>query len=160
MPNGEPTLTPQISRPELHEQGRIPIAKQVVVGALGLRLLAVRGDNNRRISAVENSVAYRVAVHHEAGRAQQIAPIGFCPRSGAKDVVRQNALIGTDSAVVRHKFNDSTSIEIRARNEDVQNYLDSRLSQSDSKLVRDFNEEIKTRIIERVDGMFVSGIAV
>ena len=53
------------------------------------------------------------------------------------------------------KFNDSTSIEIRARDEDVRKYLDSHISQSESKLLKANREEIKTKIIEAVDGMYV-----
>jgi hypothetical protein len=60
---------------------------------------------------------------------------------------------------IRAKFTDSTCIEIRARNEDIRNYLVIRTTQSDSNLVRDYCEEIKTRIIEAVDGMCVPGVA-
>lgn len=60
---------------------------------------------------------------------------------------------------IKAKFTDSACIEIRARNEDIQNYLVTRTTQSDSNLVRDHCEEIKTRIIEAVDGMCVPGVA-
>ena len=54
------------------------------------------------------------------------------------------------------KFKHSNLIEIRARDEDVRKYLDSRISQSESKLLKANHEEIKSKIIEAVDGMYVA----
>jgi len=53
------------------------------------------------------------------------------------------------------KFNDSTSIEIRARDEDVRKYLDSHISQSESTILKAHREEIKTKITKAVGGMYV-----
>jgi hypothetical protein len=56
---------------------------------------------------------------------------------------------------ITEKFNGSTSLEIRARDEDVQKYLDGRISQSESKFLKSYREEIKAEITKAVDGMYV-----
>ncbi|RFU33238.1 hypothetical protein B7463_g3094, partial [Scytalidium lignicola] len=53
------------------------------------------------------------------------------------------------------QFHDSRSIEIRAHDEDIRMYLDNHISDSGSKLLKDIHEEIKIKIIEAVDGMFL-----
>jgi hypothetical protein len=53
------------------------------------------------------------------------------------------------------KFNECTSIEIRARDEDVRKYLETQILQSESKVLKDYCEEVQTRIVEAVDGMYV-----
>lgn len=52
------------------------------------------------------------------------------------------------------KFIDSISREIRAHDEDIGTYLDSYISKSELKLLKDIREEIKTKIIEAVGGMY------
>jgi hypothetical protein len=54
---------------------------------------------------------------------------------------------------ITEKFNGSTTLEIRAHNEDVRQYLDGRISQSGQKLLETHREEIKTVITKAVDGM-------
>jgi hypothetical protein len=56
---------------------------------------------------------------------------------------------------ITEKFNGNTSLEIRAHDEDVRQYLDGRISQSESKLLKTYCEEIKTEITNVVDGMYV-----
>ena len=56
---------------------------------------------------------------------------------------------------VTEKFKGHTSLEIRAHNEDVRNYLEGRIVRSDRKSLRTLDEEIKTKIVEAVDGMYV-----
>jgi Cdc6-like AAA superfamily ATPase len=58
---------------------------------------------------------------------------------------------------IRRKFEGSASIEIRASEDDVQRYLDGRMSKLPSFVSRssDLQEEIKTEIIKAVDGMYV-----
>jgi hypothetical protein len=55
------------------------------------------------------------------------------------------------------KFEGSVSLEIRARDEDVQRYLDGRMSLLPSFVSHniDLQEEIKTEIIKAVDGMHI-----
>lgn len=54
---------------------------------------------------------------------------------------------------IHEKFKESTVIEVRAHADDVRNYLDSQISQSDSKLLDICREDIKTKITEAVEGM-------
>ena len=56
---------------------------------------------------------------------------------------------------ITKKFNGSTLLEIRAHDVDVRKYLDSRISQSESKFLRSYHEEIKAEITKAVDGMYV-----
>jgi predicted ATPase len=53
------------------------------------------------------------------------------------------------------QFNGSVQLEIRAHDEDVRKYLDSRISQSESKLLKTYCEKIKTEITKAVGGMNV-----
>ena len=54
---------------------------------------------------------------------------------------------------ITEKFNGSISLEIRAHAEDVRKYLDSRILQSESKVLQSYREEIKAEITKAVDGM-------
>jgi Cdc6-like AAA superfamily ATPase len=56
---------------------------------------------------------------------------------------------------ITEKVKGSTLLEIRARDEDVQKYLDSRISQSESRFLKSCHEEIKIEITKAVDGMCV-----
>jgi len=56
---------------------------------------------------------------------------------------------------VTEKFMGYTSLEIRANNGDVRKYLEGRILQSDRELLKNFREEIITKITEVVDGMYV-----
>ncbi|KAI9854336.1 MAG: hypothetical protein M1813_001290 [Trichoglossum hirsutum] len=58
---------------------------------------------------------------------------------------------------ITEKFNGSTSLEIRASNEDVRKYLKGHMSQLPSFVSRnvDLQEEIMTEIVQAVDGMFL-----
>lgn len=51
------------------------------------------------------------------------------------------------------RFHGSTTFEICAHDEDVRQYLDSRISQSGQKLLETHREEIKTGITQAVVGM-------
>ena len=53
------------------------------------------------------------------------------------------------------QFNSSVSLEIRAHDEDVRKYLDDRISQSRSELLKTYSEKIKTEITKAVGGMYV-----
>jgi hypothetical protein len=53
------------------------------------------------------------------------------------------------------QFNGSVQLEIRAHDEDVRKYLDGRISQSESKLLKTYREKIKTEITKAVGGMNV-----
>jgi Cdc6-like AAA superfamily ATPase len=53
------------------------------------------------------------------------------------------------------QFNGSVPLEIRAHDEDVRKYLDGRISQSESKLLKIYCEKIKTEITKAVGGMNV-----
>jgi hypothetical protein len=59
---------------------------------------------------------------------------------------------------ITEKFKGSLSLEIRAREEDVQRYLSSRISNFPAFVQRDVDlqEEIKTKVVKAVDGMYVS----
>ena len=59
---------------------------------------------------------------------------------------------------ITQKFDHSISLEIRACAEDVQRYVDSRISHLPSFVKRspDLQDEIKTKIVETVDGMYVA----
>jgi predicted ATPase len=54
-----------------------------------------------------------------------------------------------------NQFNGSVQLEIRAHDEDVRKYLDGRISQSESKIVKTYCEKIKTEITKAVGGMNV-----
>ena len=54
---------------------------------------------------------------------------------------------------VTEKFHGSTTFEIRARDEDVRNYLDSQISHSGLQLLQTYRKEIKIEITKVVDGM-------
>ena len=56
---------------------------------------------------------------------------------------------------ITKKFNGSILLEICACNEDVRKYLDGCISQSESKFLKSYCEEIKAEIIKAVDGMYV-----
>jgi Cdc6-like AAA superfamily ATPase len=58
---------------------------------------------------------------------------------------------------ITRKFEGSLSVEIRASNDDVRIYLDGKISQLRPFVARNFTlqEEIKTKIIKAVDGMYV-----
>lgn len=60
------------------------------------------------------------------------------------------------------EFEQSTSLEIRASDKDVQRYLDANMSQLPSFVLRspDLQEGIKIEIVKAVDGMYVSSHAV
>lgn len=51
------------------------------------------------------------------------------------------------------KFDGALILEIRAQNEDVLRYLETRIILSTSRLMRTYQEEIKSQIISAVDGM-------
>lgn len=54
---------------------------------------------------------------------------------------------------VTKRFDGSTTFEIVAHDEDVRSYLDSQISQSESKFLHTYREGIKTKITEVADGM-------
>jgi hypothetical protein len=58
---------------------------------------------------------------------------------------------------ITEKFNGSTSLEIRASNEDVRKYLDGHIFRLPEFVVRssELQDEIKTEIVRLVDGMHV-----
>jgi hypothetical protein len=58
---------------------------------------------------------------------------------------------------ITNKFAESTSVEIRASDEDVRKYLDGHMAQLPSFVQRNqqLREEIKTKISEAVDGVYV-----
>ena len=56
------------------------------------------------------------------------------------------------------RFKGHARLEIRAHDEDVRNYLEGRISRSSRKFLRSLPEDIKTKIIKAVDGMYVSRI--
>jgi hypothetical protein len=51
------------------------------------------------------------------------------------------------------KFDGSTILEIVAHDEDMRSYLDSQISQSESKFLHIYRESIKTKTTEVADGM-------
>ncbi|KAK0759107.1 hypothetical protein N5P37_008596 [Trichoderma harzianum] len=55
---------------------------------------------------------------------------------------------------VQEKFKESAVIEVRAHTDDVKNYLESQISQSDSEFLNICREDIKTKITEAAEGMF------
>lgn len=59
---------------------------------------------------------------------------------------------------ISEKFEQSIILEIRASEEDVQKYVDSHMSRLPSFVGRslDLQEEIKTHIVDAVDGMYVA----
>ncbi|KAH0533106.1 hypothetical protein TsFJ059_001714 [Trichoderma semiorbis] len=56
---------------------------------------------------------------------------------------------------IHEKFEESTVIEVRAHADEVRNYLDSQISQSNLELLNICREDIKTKITEAVEGMFL-----
>ena len=58
---------------------------------------------------------------------------------------------------ITEKFEGSPSLEIHAREEDVRRYLGSRISNFPAFVQRnaDLQEEIKTKIVKAVDGMYI-----
>ncbi|KAF8851267.1 ankyrin, partial [Acephala macrosclerotiorum] len=56
---------------------------------------------------------------------------------------------------ITERFKLSISLEIRASDEDVRMYLDSRLSKSESDVIKGYREEITIAITKAVDGMFL-----
>jgi len=56
---------------------------------------------------------------------------------------------------ITERFKWSIRLEVRARKEDIRRYLDDRISHSESRTLKDSGEEIKTGIVEAVDGMYV-----
>lgn len=57
---------------------------------------------------------------------------------------------------VTEKFKGQKSLEIRAHDEDVRRYLEGRILLSGRKFLKTFQEEIKMKITETVDGMYVT----
>ncbi|KAH8691253.1 ankyrin repeat-containing domain protein [Talaromyces proteolyticus] len=53
------------------------------------------------------------------------------------------------------QFNGSMSLEIRAHDEDVRQYLQGRITQSESKFLKTYCEEIKNEITKVINGMFL-----
>jgi hypothetical protein len=62
---------------------------------------------------------------------------------------------------ITEKFTGSTSLEIRASDEDVRKYLEGHMSQLPSFVSRnvDLQEEVVTKIVQAVDGMYVASHA-
>jgi hypothetical protein len=58
---------------------------------------------------------------------------------------------------ISEQFEGSTSLQIRASEEDIRRYLDGRMSQLPTFIGRDsyLQERIKTEIVKAVDGMYV-----
>ena len=56
------------------------------------------------------------------------------------------------------KFRGSISVEIRATEDDVQRYLDGRISESESGVLKSCREDIKTEITKAVDGMYAPSL--
>ncbi|KFA63828.1 hypothetical protein S40285_09763 [Stachybotrys chlorohalonatus IBT 40285] len=54
---------------------------------------------------------------------------------------------------ISKRFSNRARLPIRARHEDLQLYLEGRISQSESEMIRAQEEEIKTGIMKVVDGM-------
>jgi len=59
---------------------------------------------------------------------------------------------------ITEKFQGSISLEIRASDEDVQRYLDGRILESESVVLKSSREEIKAEITKVVDGMYVPSL--
>jgi Cdc6-like AAA superfamily ATPase len=61
---------------------------------------------------------------------------------------------------IEKEFKGSASLEIRANDEDVHRYLDSRISEAQSHILQrsDLREVIKAEIINSVDGMYVQSV--
>jgi hypothetical protein len=55
---------------------------------------------------------------------------------------------------ILERFHDTRSLQIRAHDQDVRKYLEGRILQSDSALLKGLEEEIISRITAIVDGMF------
>ncbi|KAL4806547.1 hypothetical protein BDV18DRAFT_152048 [Aspergillus unguis] len=56
---------------------------------------------------------------------------------------------------IAERFAGSTTLEIRANDQDVRSYLGSRISQSASKILLQHREEIQNEVANAVDGMFL-----
>ncbi|PYH68050.1 ankyrin repeat domain-containing protein, partial [Aspergillus vadensis CBS 113365] len=56
---------------------------------------------------------------------------------------------------ITERFNNCMTLEIRAHDQDVQEYLRSRILQCESRLLASHSEEIQTEITKAVDGMFL-----
>jgi NACHT domain len=56
---------------------------------------------------------------------------------------------------VTERFGGSLSLEIRASDEDVRKYVDDYISKSESNVMKECSEEIKTKIKDAVEGMYV-----
>lgn len=54
---------------------------------------------------------------------------------------------------IHETFKGSTKIAVFARNDDVRDYLDSQISESGSRIMKIYREDIKTRITEATKGM-------
>jgi hypothetical protein len=71
----------------------------------------------------------------------------------------QASLFATSRFVpdIEEKFKESTRLEIKASNQDVQRYLDGHMSQLSGCVLRssELQNEIKAEIIKAVDGMYV-----
>jgi hypothetical protein len=59
---------------------------------------------------------------------------------------------------ITEKFQGSISLEIRASDEDMQRYLDGRILESESVVLKTSREEIKAEIMEAVDRMYVPSV--
>jgi Cdc6-like AAA superfamily ATPase len=59
---------------------------------------------------------------------------------------------------ITEKFQGSISLEIRASDEDMQRYLDGRILESESVVLKTSREEIKAEIMKAVDGMYVPSV--
>jgi hypothetical protein len=60
-----------------------------------------------------------------------------------------------DIPEITKKLNNRTSIEVRAHNEDIGKYLDMHIGRSGSRLLKDNRQEIRSKIIEAADGVYV-----
>ncbi|KAL5362033.1 hypothetical protein BJX96DRAFT_185764 [Aspergillus floccosus] len=56
---------------------------------------------------------------------------------------------------IKERFSGSITLEVRASDQDVQQYLKARIVQSESKLLASISEEIQTGITKAVDEMFL-----
>jgi hypothetical protein len=59
---------------------------------------------------------------------------------------------------ITEKFQGSISLEIRASDEDMQRYLDGRILESESVVLKTSREEIKAEIMKAVDRMYVPSV--
>lgn len=56
---------------------------------------------------------------------------------------------------IMERFKGSMTLEIRAHDEDVRNYLESQIYQSESSFLQKYHNEIRDEITDVVDGMYV-----